>query len=84
MTINIELRPEEERVLRERARQSGRDVSEYVHLVLKEHIEGAKSFAEILTPVWEEFRRGGMTEDQASEFLEEELRDARRERKGNP
>jgi hypothetical protein len=30
MTINIELRPDEERALRERARQSGRDVSELV------------------------------------------------------
>jgi hypothetical protein len=84
MTINIELRPEEERVLRERARQSGRDVSEYVRLVPKEHIEGSKTFAEILTPVWEGFRRGGLDEDQAAGFLEEGLEAARRERKGHP
>jgi hypothetical protein len=83
MTINIELRPDEERVLLERARQSGRDVSEYVHLVLKEHIEGEKTFAEILTPVWDGFRQCGMTEDQAAEFLESELQEARRERKGH-
>jgi hypothetical protein len=83
MTITIELRPEEERVLRERATQSGRDVSEYVHLVLKEHIEGSRSLAEILAPVWEGFRQGGMTEDQAAEFLEEELHEARRERQGH-
>ena len=79
MTITIELRPDEERVLRERAHQSGRDVSEYIHLVLKDHIEGSKTFAQILAPVWEGFRQGGMTEDQAAEFLEEELRAARRE-----
>jgi hypothetical protein len=84
MTINIELRPDEEHALRERARQSGRDVSEYVHLVLKAHIEGAKTFAEILSPVWEGFRRGGMTEDQAADFLEGELEEARRERQGHP
>lgn len=84
MTINIELRPDEERVLRERARQSGRDVSEYVHLVLKEHIEGSKTFAEILTPVWQGFRESGMTEDQAAAFLEDELEVARLERKGHP
>jgi hypothetical protein len=83
MTINIELRPDEEQVLRERARLSGREVSEYVHLVLKQHIEGSKTFADILSPVWEGFRRGGMTEDQAAEFLEEELQAARRERKGH-
>jgi predicted metallo-beta-lactamase superfamily hydrolase len=84
MTISIELRPDEERVLRERARQSGRDVSEYVHLVLKEHIEGSKTFAEILTPVWEAFRESGMTEGQAAEFLEDALEAARREREGHP
>lgn len=84
MTINIELRPDEERVLRERARQSGRDVSEYVHLVLKEHIEGGKTFAEILSPVWEGFRQAGLNEDQAAEFLEDELEEVRRERKGHP
>lgn len=84
MTINIELRPDEERVLRERARQSGRDVSEYVYHVLKSHIEGSRPFAETLTPVWEGFREGGMSEEQASEFLQDELEAARRERKRRP
>ena len=71
-------------MLRERARQSGRDVSEYVHLVLKEHIEGAKTFAEILTPSGKVSAEAGINEDQAAEFLEGELREARRERKGHP
>ena len=84
MTISIELRPDEERVLRERARENGQDISEYLHLVLKEHIEGSKPFAEILTPVWEGFRQSGMTEEQAAEFLEEELHAARSERKAHP
>jgi hypothetical protein len=38
MTINIELRPEEERALLERARMSGRDLAGYVHQILHEHI----------------------------------------------
>lgn len=38
MAINIELRPDEERALSERARGSGRDVTEYVHQVLQDHI----------------------------------------------
>jgi hypothetical protein len=78
MTINVDLRPDEEQILRERARLIGRDVSEYVHLVLKEHIEGSKTFAEILTPAWTGLRQGGMTEEQAAEFLEEELQASRR------
>src|SRR5271166_413588 len=39
MTIKIELRPDEERELRELARASGRDVSEYVHQVLGDRRE---------------------------------------------
>jgi hypothetical protein len=38
MTINIELRPEEERALLERARVSGRDLAGYVHQILQKHI----------------------------------------------
>jgi antitoxin (DNA-binding transcriptional repressor) of toxin-antitoxin stability system len=38
MAINIELRPDEERALSERARGSGRDVTEYVHQILQRHI----------------------------------------------
>ncbi len=93
MTINIELRPEEERRLRERAASSGQDLSEYVHLVIKEHLEvsprdasgkGSTTFAEVLAPVWEGFRQSGMSEDEAADFLDGELQSARRERKGQP
>ena len=38
MTINIELGPEEERALLERARISGRDLAGYVRRILQEHI----------------------------------------------
>jgi len=38
MTINIELRPEEELALLERARTSGRDLASYVQQILHEHI----------------------------------------------
>jgi hypothetical protein len=42
MTIQIELRPEEERALLERARLSGRDLPGYVHQVLQTHIQQAE------------------------------------------
>ena len=38
MTINIELKPDEERALLERARTSGRDLAGYVHQVLEQHL----------------------------------------------
>jgi hypothetical protein len=38
MTINIELRTDEERALLERARLSGRDLIGYVHQILQAHL----------------------------------------------
>ena len=38
MTINIELGPDDERALSQRHRGSGRDLTEYVHQILQEHI----------------------------------------------
>jgi len=43
MTINIELKPDEELALCERARLSGRDLASYVHEVLQEHIRASAS-----------------------------------------
>jgi hypothetical protein len=37
-TIRIELKPDEERALRERARLAGRDPVQYAHEVLRDHI----------------------------------------------
>ena len=41
MTINIELGPDEEEALSQRARGSGRDLTEYVHQILQEHLRSA-------------------------------------------
>jgi hypothetical protein len=38
MTIHIELKPEEERVLIERARLSGRDPVQYAQQIIRDHI----------------------------------------------
>jgi hypothetical protein len=42
MTINIDLRPEDEQALLERARVSGRDLAGYVHQVLEQHLRTAE------------------------------------------
>jgi hypothetical protein len=57
MAINIELRPDEERALAERAQGSGRDVTEYVHQVLQDHIRatGQDECAGGIPPGAEEF-----------------------------
>jgi hypothetical protein len=94
MTINIELKPDEERALRERARTSGREISEYVHQVLTEHIRSgqslatpSKTFDEILAPIREGWRQSGMAEDEITALFEEtrdEVRKERRARKETP
>ena len=88
MTISIELRPEEERALLERARKSGRDISQYVHQVLAEHIRSgqgseaaSKTFDEILAPVREGWRQGGMSEEEITALFEETRDEVRRERR---
>jgi hypothetical protein len=40
MTINIELKPEEERALIERARLNGRDAVQYVQKLIRDDIQG--------------------------------------------
>ena len=45
MTINIELPPEEEEVLLERARVSGRDLASYIKEIIQDHIEHGDAIA---------------------------------------
>jgi hypothetical protein len=39
------------------------------------------SFEQILAPIWERWREGGMADDDVDELFEKELRAARRERR---
>jgi hypothetical protein len=87
MTIKIELEPDEERALRERARTSGRDLSDYVHQVLAEHLRSgrgletaSKTFDEVLAPIREGWRQSGMTEDEITALFEETRDEVRKER----
>jgi hypothetical protein len=41
MTIHIELKPEEEQALLERARSSGRDPAQYLQELVRDHIQAA-------------------------------------------
>ena len=43
MTINIELKPDEERILLEQARLSGRDPGQYVQKLIRDHIQASLS-----------------------------------------
>ena len=87
MTITIELRPEEEQALRKRARDSGRELPEYVQHVLEEHIRAVPrpeaapgTFDQVLAPIWEGWRQSGMTEEQIDAMFQRELEELRQER----
>jgi len=92
MSINITLTPEEERKLADLARAQGKDPATHVHDVVTAYLNGAdqrgtKSFEEILAPIWEGWRQSGMADDEVDDLMEQELREARSERrrsKGTP
>jgi hypothetical protein len=86
MTINITLTPEEERKLAELARASGKDPAAHVHDVVTAYLnganqQGAKSFEEILAPIWEGWHTSGMSDGEVDGLFEQELREVRRERR---
>jgi hypothetical protein len=85
MTVTIDLSPDEERRLQERAAQRGQDLTAYLRRLIREDLEAAKpaqgrTFAEILAPVHEDFRKSGMTEGELDALLEETLSESRAER----
>lgn len=86
MTVTIDLSPDEERRLQERAVQLGQDLTGYVRRLIREDLEGAspargRTFAEILAPVHEDFRKSGMTEGELDTLFGEALTESRAERK---
>jgi hypothetical protein len=87
MTITIDLSPDEERRLQERAAQLGQDLPAYLRRLIREDLDAtaparSRTFAEILAPVHEDFRESGMTEGELDTLLEEALGEARAERHG--
>ena len=86
MTVTIDLSPDEERRLQERATQLGQDLTGYVRRLIHEDLKGpspksGRTFAEILAPVHEDFRKSGMTEDELDTLLEEALKESRAARR---
>jgi hypothetical protein len=83
MIININLSPEQERRLTERAAQAGQGVTAYVHHLIDRDIE-AESLEAILAPVRRNFEQSGMTDDDLATLVEEVREDIWREKHGRP
>ncbi len=86
MSIQITLTPEEERKLTELARARGKDPAAHAHDVVIAYLngtdqKGGKSFAEILAPIWHEWRQSGVADGDVYDLFEQEVREARNERR---
>ncbi len=86
MTVTIDLLPEEERRLQERAAQRGQDLTAYLRQIIREDLDTPTpqdegTFAEILAPIHEDFRKSGMTEADLDALLEEAIGEPRAERR---
>jgi predicted transcriptional regulator len=92
VSITISLTPEEERKLAELARARGKDPAAHAHDVVAAYLngvdrEGARSFEEVLAPIWEGWRRSGLSDGEVDDLFGRELQEARSERrrsKGTP
>jgi hypothetical protein len=81
MTLQIDLRPELEAKLRERAAAVGKDVHSFARDAVEKELLRPQTFAEILAPVHKAVRESGMSEEEVNALLQKALADTRRERK---
>jgi hypothetical protein len=83
MTITIDIRPEQERRLTERAARAGQDVAAYVRHLIDRDIDPERLDA-ILAPARRNFEQSGMTDDDLAALIEEVREDIWREKHGRP
>ena len=84
MTITIRLTDDEQRQLAERAARNGRDVVEYVHLLIERDIQGSAAVDQALAPFRRQVEESGMTDDELGDFFEEVREEVWREKHGRP
>ena len=80
VTVKLSLTPEEERMLVARATEKGQDVPNYLRTLVAEDLKHSPTLSQILSPIHEDFRRSGMTDQELDTLLEGELAEVRKER----
>jgi hypothetical protein len=71
MDITITIPPEMQDKLQQRAKDTGRDVAEYVEKLIEKDLSARPSIEEILAPVRKQFEDSGMTEAELDALVEE-------------
>jgi chromosomal replication initiation ATPase DnaA len=85
MTITIDLKPDEERWLSERAARNGEDVGSYIQRLIAREIQApARTLEEVLAPVRQQFEESGMTDEELAALVEEVREDIWQEEHGRP
>lgn len=83
-TIEITGLPEGTReAINELSRCKGKSADEYLRTLIEAEVLSQKSFAEILAPIREGFRKSGMTEEQLDALFEEARRKVHQEEPTN-
>jgi hypothetical protein len=84
VTFTIRLSDDEQRQLAERAARNGRDLVDYVHLLIERDIQASVALDQALAPFRRQVEESGMTDDELAEFFEEVREDAWQEKHGRP
>jgi hypothetical protein len=81
MTLTIELKPEMEAKLKNRAVALGFEVDDFVENLIEKELDKPKTLDEIFAPVRQEFKEQGMTEDELDELIYQARREVYAEKK---
>ena len=81
MILTIELKPETEAKLKDRAVALGFEVDDYVENLIEKDLDKSKTLDEIFAPVRQEFKKSGMTEDELDDLIYQARREVYAEKK---
>jgi hypothetical protein len=84
MTITIWLSDDEQRQLAERAARNGREMADYVHMLVKRDIDEPSAVDEALAPFRRQVEESGMTDDELGDFFEGVREEVWQEKHGRP
>jgi hypothetical protein len=84
MTITIRLSDDEQKLLAQRASRTGRDLADYVHLLIERDIQGSAAVGEALAPFRRQVEESGMTDQELGDFFEEIREEVWQEKHGRP
>lgn len=80
MDITINIRPEIQERLQQRATDTGRDVREYLEKLIEKDLSEPMSLRDLYAPVRQQIKDSGTSEDELDALLEEARDEAFRER----